>query len=117
MVPCGTSSAVGEYLSQGQGYPIPTHLTLISSRHVSIARTPGPLDALCKRLSSSSPPLCQYGKRSASALQSVREEAASPPPRLRHWARVSRASRRRKSSATFAPWRGGAQTVCLACKD
>jgi hypothetical protein len=26
-VPCGTSSAVGEYLSQGQGYPFPTYLT------------------------------------------------------------------------------------------
>ena len=26
-MPCGTSSAVGEYLSQGQGYPFPTYLT------------------------------------------------------------------------------------------
>ena len=108
MVPCGTSSAEGEYLSQGQGYPIPTHLTLISSRHVSIARTPGPLDALCKRLSSSSPPLCQYGKRSASALQSEREERLP-----RHVCGIGPGSAERaegrKSSATFAPWRGGAQ--------
>ena len=32
MVICDMSSAVGEYLSQGQAYLIPIHLTLISSR-------------------------------------------------------------------------------------
>ena len=49
MVPCGTSSAVGEYLSQGQGYPTPTYLTRVSAWNAGETQLLNLAIRMCKR--------------------------------------------------------------------